>query len=1124
MNILDLDFYKNLDLEELNGYNLETLALCVAKKFRKEKTQIRIVFPSLYECQLFSKVLQDFIESEYIYYFLFDEVVRVDFMGVSKELHYERLRSLDGLYKDNPGIYIINYVALTRPVIDKNAFLNKTVKLIKGKDYARSFLINSFVELGYRRVSMVEHPGDFSVRGMIVDFYSSIALCPTRLEFDGNELIDIREFDIVKELSFNSLETAEIQVTHELIYDKEDTNDIISRLRTSLTSIKEYDESYLRIKAKIEAMENNEDDYSVPFYHHRYFKEFRSILSYIDLIYLYNEEEIKTKIHNYIAANDEFFNEQRNGKVALEKDGLIIDFSNLGKTAQTLNIHESSNHVIKDIPYTFDSFYSFPILVLSILEDGYKVYIAQSLDKAKTLKEQLFKDGIDYSDYPIEDKSVVFIDMSLSKGFLDEENRIIFLGYKEIYGLNKTSSRFLTRYKDVKTIKHYDELVAGDYVVFDRHGIGKYVGVVDKNGMDMLLVYYRNNAKLYIPLMNFGMLKKYSGREGYVPQLDTLGGATWARRKAKIQSKLTFLTDQLLDISRKRKALQGYSFMGDEEKEKAFANAFPFDLTESQIKSLNEIFFDMSSKQPMDRLLAGDVGFGKTELALRASYRAILASKQVVFLCPTTLLAKQHYEVAIQRFKGFDVKIACFSRLVSKKEQMENIEKIKSGELNLIIGTHRLLSDDIKFKDLGLLIVDEEQRFGVAQKEKIKQVAGLIDILTLSATPIPRTLQMSLLGIRELSRITEPPQNRLPIKTYVTAYSDGLLKEAINLELGRKGQVYYLHNRVQTIYSKAKELQNMFKDARIGIAHGQMSVIDENDVMNEFYDGNIDILVCTTIIETGLDIPNVNTIIIEDAHKYGLAQLYQIKGRVGRSDRLAYAYLFYNANKDMTEDAYKRLKSIKDFTELGSGYKIASQDLNIRGAGDILGAEQAGFMDSIGYATYQELLNEVIKNKNEVENAVTKKNQHEYMLSFNLDCCIPHEYADEQNRIRIYRELLSITDHKEIDKFAIRLRDVYGQYPVEVYNLLCKREIEIYLNSDFVEEFIEGIDYYIINFTTLLFEKGIAIKDIYDIAEPLETCLQVSLKHNCLVLRLRKTSDYLEHLLYITKSFIKNLL
>jgi len=1119
MKLLDLNIFKNEKCNELNAFNLETLAFTAAQSYSNNKEQIRIVFSSLYEAQMFNSFLQDYLDSENIYYYLFDEVLRVDFLGVSKEMEYERLRTINALAFNKPGVVIFNAIAFARPSMPLEIYKNNTVVFKRNDEYSHRKIQEIAIRNGYVRTNKVEHPGEYAIRGMIFDMFPPNYTKPFRLEFDGDRIEDIRSFDVQEEISVGQLEEACCTLARELLYDINNKEEIINHLTNDLKDIHEYDDLYIRLQNKISLINNSEDDGEVPLNHHNYFGTYHGI-GFNNLKFnCYHIEDVYNKIVSYIEEDREYFAEQIASKAALKEDSLVVKDDIELLTKNLIQINENENNVLKTLPYTFESFYSLSSILNEMVSDGLDIYIVQEEGRINSLIESLRSSKIDFSIYPTLSK-ITLVNGSLYRGFYDEKNKRAFIGNKEIYGLSSSSARFLTRYKDAKTIKHYDDLNPGDYVVHEIHGIGKYVGVVKKDGMDRLLVTYRNDDRLYIPLVQFGMLKKYAGREGYAPSLDVLGGSTWARRKSKIKSRLTYLTDQLLEISSKRKAEKGFAFPNYPELEEDFYAAFPYELTTSQKRAFEAIENDMNDERPMDRLISGDVGFGKTELAFRAAYKAYLSGKQVVMLCPTTLLAKQHYEVAIQRFKGFGLHMACFSRLIPASEQKKNIERIKDGKIDLIIGTHRLLSDDITFNNLGLLIVDEEQRFGVAQKEKIKKIGGNIDVLTLTATPIPRTLQMSLLGVRELSTLDEPPLNRLPIKTYVTTYNDGIVKEAIDLELGRKGQVYYLHNKINTIYSAANKLKKMFPYAKIGIAHGKMNTEDETEVMNAFYDGNIDILVCTTIIETGLDIANVNTIIIEDATRYGLAQLYQIKGRVGRSDRLAYAYLFYNKFSDLSDDARKRLKSIKEFTELGSGYKIAKQDLNIRGAGDILGAEQAGFMDTLGYDSYQALLDEVIKQKKEVHEAKSNVLKNRYALSFNLDCCIPEDYADEKSRINIYRELSNINSIYEINKFTKKLRDVYGTYPLEVYNLLVKRQIEVMLESPLIDSFVEGLDYYLFTFSEKLFQSKLKLKDIDEILKPLEKQIRVNISHNHLLIRLRKSAEYLNNLYYITNNLI----
>ena len=525
----------------------------------------------------------------------------------------------------------------------------------------------------------------------------------------------------------------------------------------------------------------------------------------------------------------------------------------------------------------------------------------------------------------------------------------------------------------------------------------------------------------------------------------------------------------------------------------------------------------MESPYPMDRLLAGDVGFGKTEIAFVAAFKAMLAHKQVALLCPTTILCMQHFKVAAERFKSFGIRICAFSRFVPASQQKTNIQLIKEGKIDFVIGTHRLLSNDIVFKDLGLLIVDEEQKFGVTHKEKIKEKSKNIDCLTLTATPIPRTLQMSLLNVRSLSLLEQAPINRMPVKTYVAKQDKELIYEVIGKELERKGQVYYLHNDIKTIYSLASTIQKKFPSNHVGVCHARMSEDEIEETMSNFYACEYDILVCTSIIESGLDIPNVNTIIVENADHFGLSQLYQIKGRVGRSSRLAYAYFFFKDANKITPDARKRLKALKDFTELGSGYKIAMQDLNIRGAGDILGSEQAGFVDTLGYDAYVDLLKEVVKEKEVMNSAVVeKKDEHRFELSFSLDAHIPEEYGSETQRINMYRELSDCESDTDLNAFSKKLRDVYGTYPEEVSNLLIKRKIEISLNSGLYDSFIEGLGVYTITMSSAFSAKPALYKILEEKLQPLLVKLRVHINNHRFEFSLTKSRDYLTDLLFLT--------
>ncbi len=698
-------------------------------------------------------------------------------------------------------------------------------------------------------------------------------------------------------------------------------------------------------------------------------------------------------------------------------------------------------------------------------------------------------------------------DFSLNVGFELPQYSLTYISSSEIFGKKLVATRFSGRFKNATILRSYQDLKPGDYVVHEYNGIGQFIQVktLETEGIhrDYLEIAYANNEKLFVPLDQFRLVRKYSGREGYAPKLSHLYTGDWEKKKSKIKNRVNDLADKLIALYGERAKIEGHSFSEDDEFQKRFEDEFAYPLTPDQDRSLREIKKDMESPYPMDRLLCGDVGFGKTEIAFRAAFKAINDGKQVAMLAPTTLLAMQHYEVAIERFQTFGIKIALLSRMVSSSNIKLTLDELERGKIDMIIGTHKLLSNNVKFKDLGLLIVDEEQRFGVAQKEKIKEMKNNVDVLTLSATPIPRTLQMSLIGVRPISTINTPPEARTPIQTYVTPYDDKVVYELIKRELARSGQVFFIHNLVSNIYEIGAKIAKNVPMAKIGVVHGQMEREEIEVVMQKFYDGELNVLVATSIIENGIDVPNANMIIVENADKFGLSQLYQIKGRVGRGDRVAYAYLMYKPQKKMNDDAVKRLKAIQDFTELGSGYKIAQRDLMIRGAGDILGPEQAGFIDSVGLDLYMQLLNEAIEEK---KTGVKKKQPKSRML-FNIDAYIPKNYAITSDKIELYQDLDGSQNDEELDKVAKHMRDVYGKLPNQVELLILQKRLNFLMEK---EEFfkLEQMDSYIDILLSDSFTKiqHIAV-DLFNVLLPFMKEISVNFIDKKVHIRFKKGKD-----------------
>ena len=667
--------------------------------------------------------------------------------------------------------------------------------------------------------------------------------------------------------------------------------------------------------------------------------------------------------------------------------------------------------------------------------------------------ESVYKDVVD----SIELGQVVVTFGNLVKGFEYPDLKICVISDKEVFGEAKKSlPKKGSKRKGVGKITSFAELKPGDYVVHANHGVGVFKGIkqieIAGNTRDYLDIVYDKGDKLYVPVDQLDLVQKYIGSEGKNPKINKLGGNEWQKAKAKVRKSINEIAEDLVKLYAARAALKGYKYSKDTEWQRQFEDEFPYEETPDQLTSLEEIKHDMESDKPMDRLLCGDVGYGKTEVAIRAAFKAVMDGKQVAFLVPTTILAEQHYKNLVKRFSDFPVKIDMVSRFRTTKQQKATLQALKEGNVDILIGTHRLVSKDIVFKDLGLLIVDEEQRFGVAQKEKIKSIKKNVDVLTLCATPIPRTLHMSLTGVRDISVIETPPEERFPIQTYVLEQNDQLIRDAILREVAREGQVYFVYNRVESIQGMANYISELVPECKVGVIHGQMTEKELEAEMIKFMQKEYDVLVCTTIIETGIDIQNVNTIIVNNADKMGLSQLYQLRGRVGRSNKIAYAYFMYTKDKVLTEVAEKRLKALKDFTELGSGFKIAMRDLEIRGAGNMMGSSQHGHMAAIGYDLYCRMLEDTVKLiKGDID-----KEPIETTVDIKVDAYIPSSYIeDEIQKIEVYKKIAAIENLNDYKEIKEELEDRYSSIPEAVYNLMDIAYIKSLAKELLIEEIKE---------------------------------------------------------------------
>lgn len=1003
-----------------------------------------------------------------------DELIRVEYISQSKEMLAQQVNSLNEIIKSKNSIVIASIQSCFRFYPTKKVFLDSIIKLKVGEEIDLDFLKHKITEIGYYRVNKIDQSLQFASRGDILDIYSLNYDDPIRIEFFDNVIESIRFFHVNNQSSYTKTNSVEIlPATLNLLSEDEIKNAKNTILQQCEKDLKHFlnqqdrDEFINNVNNEIENFEENR--YSNQFYKYIGFLQgFHCNLTDFfneDYLIISNKIENETNLSRLISESDSFLNELFELRKCISNlHYFSLDNCNLNKS---LIIYENEN-LIKDErnitanitpPRYVFSKQSVGINIFDVYKkDGYKIicFIENLIFYKKTVE---LLNSLNYA-FSSEDNldlnfniQLVNKEFPLSFELLNE--KIVVLTEKELYGIKRHKSTYKSIFKEGVIINSYEELARGDFVVHENYGIGEYFGIttIELNNIhqDYMEVHYANNEKLFVPLYQFNLIRKYVGREGKKPTLSRLGTNQWEKTKKKIKERVNVLADRLLLLYQERSKIKGFSFKIEDELQKEFENEFDHELTIDQKKAIEDIKKDMEKDTPMDRLLSGDVGFGKTEVAFRAAFKALNNGKQVALMCPTTLLARQHYELALNRFKNFNFGIGLISRLQSETQNKKTLENLKTGKINFIIGTHKLLSKKVLFRDLGLLIIDEEQRFGVEQKEKIKERCNNIDVLTLSATPIPRTLQSTLIGIKTISSITTPPKERMPIQTYVIPYDNKVLKEIIQRELSRQGQIFFVHNEIATIYERADEIQSLLPSCKIGIIHAKMDKSDIEDVMVEFYNGEIDLLIATSIIENGIDVRNANLIIIDNADKFGLAQLYQIKGRVGRGDRMAFAYLLVDREKALNEGAQKRLKAITEFTELGSGIKISQRDLLIRGAGDILGPEQAGFIDTVGIDMYIKILNETIEEKSHLHKLSVKAKQ----FNLNINGYIPSSFVNDENKLQIYQDLLKVNTLDELDEEKDNIRDVYGKIPEEVELLLIKRKVEIYLNYDCFESLKE---------------------------------------------------------------------
>ncbi|HHK7557817.1 TPA: transcription-repair coupling factor, partial [Streptococcus pneumoniae] len=1071
------------------GLSTSTKALAIASSLEKED-RIVLLTSTYGEAEGLVSDLISILGEELVYPFLVDDAPMVEFLMSSQEKIISRVEALRFLTDSSKkGILVCNIAASRLILPSPNAFKDSIVKISVGEEYDQHAFIHQLKENGYRKVTQVQTQGEFSLRGDILDIFEISQLEPCRIEFFGDEIDGIRSFEVETQLSKENKTELTIFPASDMLLREKDYQRGQSALEKQISkTLSPILKSYLEeILSSFHQKQSHAD--SRKFLSLCYDKTW-TVFDYIEKdtpIFFDDYQKLMNQYEVFERELAQYFTEELQNSKAFSDMQYFSDIEQIYKKQSPVTFFSNLQKGLGNLK--FDKIYQFNQYPMqeffnqfSFLKEEIERYkkmdytiILQSSNSmgSKTLEDMLeeYQIKLDSRDKTnICKESVNLIEGNLRHGFHFVDEKILLITEHEIFQ-KKLKRRFRRQHvSNAERLKDYNELEKGDYVVHHIHGIGQYLGIetIEIKGIhrDYVSVQYQNGDQISIPVEQIHLLSKYISSDGKAPKLNKLNDGHFKKAKQKVKNQVEDIADDLIKLYSERSQLKGFAFSADDDDQDAFDDAFPYVETDDQLRSIEEIKRDMQASQPMDRLLVGDVGFGKTEVAMRAAFKAVNDHKQVVILVPTTVLAQQHYTNFKERFQNFAVNIDVLSRFRSKKEQTATLEKLKNGQVDILIGTHRVLSKDVVFADLGLMIIDEEQRFGVKHKETLKELKKQVDVLTLTATPIPRTLHMSMLGIRDLSVIETPPTNRYPVQTYVLEKNDSVIRDAVLREMERGGQVYYLYNKVDTIVQKVSELQELIPEASIGYVHGRMSEVQLENTLLDFIEGQYDILVTTTIIETGVDIPNANTLFIENADHMGLSTLYQLRGRVGRSNRIAYAYLMYRPEKSISEVSEKRLEAIKGFTELGSGFKIAMRDLSIRGAGNLLGKSQSGFIDSVGFELYSQLLEEAIAKRNGNANANTRtKGNAELILQ--IDAYLPDTYiSDQRHKIEIYKKIRQIDNRVNYEELQEELIDRFGEYPDVVAYLLEIGLVKSYLDKVFVQR-VERKD----NKITIQFEK-----------------------------------------------------
>lgn len=1136
MNCLLNELVKNPAVESLlrkesslGNLSLSEEALLYATLFRQSQQTLIVVKNNVYTAQKLIERLTPLVDVD-VLPFIVEESLRVEAIAASPEGKAVQLETMNAMLEGKAKIIVTHTGALMRFMPDPELFKAVSMELHVDDEISMDTLKMKLFMAGYEHVSRVDQPLCFASRGGIIDVYSMNEDYPIRIEFFDTVIESIRYFDPATQRTVSKANHVKIIPATDLLFSDDDISKIIEKGNELKEKVQRQAEDAIKrqydifIENDFDALSNHQRENHL----YRYYSlldKHSSLLDYAKdaLLILSTTEEIHDVEKKINEETIEYIQELNATGQALP---VYTQFNSIDKLAAgreciRINVFVNMEHPIASgfLPLPRPDLSMDKCLEIAIKE-SIKKRVLLCLDRSEIgVVKNYFNDheikvqSIDENDcIP---KGISLCVKKLAEGFELTNEELVVYSSREIFHENKKLGRYTNKFKQGEVLDDYLQLEKGDYVVHNQHGVGMYSGIVTKeidgHHKDFLQVIYKDNDVLFIPLEQFRLIRKFVSKEGASPKLNKLGSSDWEKTKKRISQNVEELAQRLVALYSLRSEDIGFAFSKDTPYQAQFEDDFDYDLTPDQQKAVDDIKRDMESSKPMDRLLCGDVGFGKTEVAIRASFKAVVDNKQVAYLCPTTILSQQHFKTFKKRFKNYPVRIEVLNRFVQPQEQKKILQELKDGNIDILIGTHRLLSKDVVFKDLGFLIIDEEQRFGVQHKEKIKELRTGIDVLSLSATPIPRTLQMSLIGVRSLSQLDTPPMNRMPVQTYVVEKNFSLIKEIIQREVARDGQVFYLYNNVRNIYATATKLRNEL-DMEIGVAHGKMSREEIEDVMMRFTNNEYQVLVCTTIIETGIDIPNANTIIIEDADKFGLSQLYQIKGRVGRSDRLAYAYLLYSPQKQLSEIATKRLKSIKEFTQLGSGYKIAMRDLTIRGAGDMLGPQQAGFIDTIGIDMYIEMLHDAINEQKGIKKEVPKEIKR---ANVNVDAYIPSTFTDQDyEKITLYQQIDKVETKEELLSMMETIEDNYGSLPKSVQLLFEKKRLDILINESNVENFKENMKDAELTFTEAWSKHADGVK-LFEQITTLSRDIVLRYTQNKIKIRFPKSKNWLKQVIEV---------